>query len=200
MLNKKSFSIFIVILLLLILGCEKEKSIRSEPVVQQESETIVEVQQQGISPQPTESTIEDKVSQVIEAKKNQAQDTDTTTKSTEQKPLTPKQPDYVYVQPVPVSVIHLIKEGFFRPIQHSVQGMVKIFKQTSNRKLILETFRVDNGPELKVYLSKHANPSHPREIGSDFYNVGALQDYFGSQTYDLPDNMDFSQYHSVVIY
>jgi len=105
---------------------------------------------------------------------------------------------YSYVPPVLNEPI-VFKEGDFRPIQKSVTGTARWLNHNGNRSLQLYSFRIDNGPKLHVYLSPHPNPSHKSELG-EFYDVGALESYFGTQVFDLPDDLSPQHYDSAVIY
>jgi hypothetical protein len=49
-------------------------------------------------------------------------------------------------------------------------------------------------------LSKHPAPSGRSDIGEDYIDLGSLKGNIGSQNYDIPDNVDLSEYESVVIY
>jgi hypothetical protein len=70
-----------------------------------------------------------------------------------------------------------------------------------SRILRLQNFSVDNGPDLYVYLVP-IDPV-PNASGSDipgYYSLGRLKGNIGDQNYELPADLDLSQYKSVVIW
>jgi len=67
--------------------------------------------------------------------------------------------------------------------------------------LRFESFKVQNGPDLYVYLSGHPAPRSSNEVhAAGAYEVARLKGNIGDQNYDLPRDLDLSQYKSVVIY
>ncbi|MEO7562004.1 MAG: DM13 domain-containing protein, partial [Ferruginibacter sp.] len=64
-----------------------------------------------------------------------------------------------------------------------------------NNKYVLKLadFRSDNGPDLKVYLSKGVSPTA-------FISLGDLKSTNGNQVYDIPGTPDFTQYRYVLIH
>ena len=64
-----------------------------------------------------------------------------------------------------------------------------------------DDFRVINGPDLYVYLSGSAAPRTSAELhGTGAFEVAQLKGNVGGQNYALPDDLDLSQFRSVVIY
>ncbi|MBS3127767.1 DM13 domain-containing protein [Candidatus Woesearchaeota archaeon] len=97
----------------------------------------------------------------------------------------------------------VLKEGTFRPIQQSVQGTARWLNHNGDKKFQLHAFRVNNGPKLHLYLARHPNPSKKIELGEKdegYLDVGPLETYFGTQMFDLPDDLSPSQYDSAVIF
>ncbi|VAW42768.1 hypothetical protein MNBD_CHLOROFLEXI01-3378 [hydrothermal vent metagenome] len=78
---------------------------------------------------------------------------------------------------------------------HQGSGTATIYQQGEQQVLRLEDFNVTNGPELHVVLSTSRD-----DIGQDYIDLGVLKGNVGNQNYDIPADIDLSQYQSVVIY
>lgn len=82
-------------------------------------------------------------------------------------------------------------QGIFAPTSGiSGSGIVKIYIEDSQFKLVLENYSISNGPDLKVYLSKSNTPM-------DFVNLGNLN---ASTVYSIPQNIDLNTYRFVLIH
>jgi hypothetical protein len=96
----------------------------------------------------------------------------------------------------------VILKGAFYNLAHISAGEVFVYQLAdSSRILRLQNFSVDNGPDLYVYLVP-IDPV-PNTSGSDipgYYSLGRLKGNIGDQNYELPANLDLSQYKSVVIW
>jgi hypothetical protein len=93
--------------------------------------------------------------------------------------------------------------GTFKELDpvHKASGTVTIYQLPDNSKVLrIEDFRVTNGPELRVILTRKADPVTAADVGTDYYDLGALQGNVGNQNYDVPSEVDLSQYLGVVIY
>lgn len=83
---------------------------------------------------------------------------------------------------------------------HMGEGSATIFELGDQRILRFEDFSVTNGPDLHVILSKHPAPTDRADIGEDYLDLGALKGNLGSQNYEIPADVELSEYQSVVIY
>lgn len=85
---------------------------------------------------------------------------------------------------------------------HKGQGTAALYRLPDNRRLLrFETFKVQNGPDLYVYLSGHPMPRSSAELHDQgAFEVAWLKGNIGDQNYELPADLDVSQYRSVVIY
>lgn len=84
---------------------------------------------------------------------------------------------------------------------HGAEGSAKIYElPDGGRVLRFEDFRSKNGPDLHVYLSREAPTSTFAGLGEGEVHLGALKGNVGNQNYDVPADVDLSQYRSVVIY
>ena len=75
----------------------------------------------------------------------------------------------------------------------SVMGRVKIYEKDSAYSLVLDSFSVNNGPDLHVYLSKEIQPVN-------FIDLGKLKSVSGTQVYNIPGVPDFMQFKYALIH
>lgn len=97
----------------------------------------------------------------------------------------------------------VVAEGEFEPINtiRVIEGGYNLYQLPDNRRILrLEEFRVTNGPDLHVILSRSAAPTTGAEVGSDYIDLGLLQGNVGSQNFSVPAEIDLEAYQSVVIF
>lgn len=86
-------------------------------------------------------------------------------------------------------------------LAHPGSGRAVIFSRPDgSRFLRLEDLKVDNGPDLFVYLSTTAADAGEDAFPGTFVNLGKLKGNIGSQNYEIPSGVDLSRYRSVAIY
>ena len=82
---------------------------------------------------------------------------------------------------------------------HNAEGMAKVLAvnvdQIQHRILRLENFKVTNGPDLYVYLSKD-----PTGINSGVINLGRLKGNIGNQNYNITPDVNLDEYSHVLIW
>jgi len=84
---------------------------------------------------------------------------------------------------------------------HGAEGSATIYELPDGSRLLrFEDFRSKNGPDLHVYLSTEAPTSTFGSLGSAEVHLGPLKGNVGNQNYEIPADVDLSQYRSVVIY
>ncbi|MCY3866610.1 MAG: DM13 domain-containing protein [Chloroflexi bacterium] len=84
---------------------------------------------------------------------------------------------------------------------HGAEGTATIYELRDGERLLrFEDFRSKNGPDLHVYLSTEAPTSTFGGLGAAEVHLGALKGNVGNQNYEIPADVDLSQYRSVVIY
>ena len=87
--------------------------------------------------------------------------------------------------------------------KHPDEGTASIVR-LADRQWVLrldDDFRVTNGPDLYVYLSGATAPRSSDDLhGSGAFEVAQLKGNVGGQNYVLPNDLDLSKFHSVVIY
>ncbi len=87
-----------------------------------------------------------------------------------------------------------LKEGMFTGIGgHVASGTVKIYELSAKKYIVFDPYSSQNGPDLKVYLSKD-------ETASEYIRVGNLMAISGKQVYEIPGNPDLSQYPFVHVW
>jgi hypothetical protein len=88
----------------------------------------------------------------------------------------------------------LIKMGAFTGIGgHSTNGKVSVYDSNGKKFVLLDPFMSQNGPDLKVYLSKDIS-------ASSYVRLGNLKSINGSQSYEVPGMPDIAQYTYVHIW
>ncbi len=75
----------------------------------------------------------------------------------------------------------------------TVMGKVKIYENAGSYSLVLDSFNVNNGPDLHVYLSKEIQPVN-------FIDLGKLRSVGGTQVYAVPGVPDFTKFKYALIH
>ena len=85
---------------------------------------------------------------------------------------------------------------------HKGTGRATLYKLPDERHLMrFEDFRTTNGPALVVYLAKHPAPARAADVvDGGFLSLGKLKGNVGNQNYEIPPDIDVSDYRSVVIW
>ncbi|MCB0165178.1 MAG: DM13 domain-containing protein [Anaerolineae bacterium] len=99
----------------------------------------------------------------------------------------------------PVAVV----QGQFKEADsfHQGSGSATIYQLPDGSHVLrFEDFMATNGPDLHVLLTKHPAPASGSDIMEDYIDLGSLKGNIGNQNYDIPADVDVSQYQSVVIY
>ncbi|MEH6517467.1 MAG: DM13 domain-containing protein [Halioglobus sp.] len=98
---------------------------------------------------------------------------------------------------------HVLVRGKFHDADsvHRGSGDALLYQLADGSHLLrLEDFKVTNGPDLAVYLVKHADPSSSDQVTSGFLNLGKLKGNVGNQNYAIPAGTDLSEFNSAVIW
>ncbi len=83
--------------------------------------------------------------------------------------------------------------GDFVSAAHQTRGIASIDQEKAT--LTLTNFKTDSGPDLNIYLTSSLGA-----ITSDFIDLGDIKGVKGNYTYDLPDNLDYTQYKFVIVW
>ncbi|MCB1028908.1 MAG: DM13 domain-containing protein [Microthrixaceae bacterium] len=89
--------------------------------------------------------------------------------------------------------------GDFFSIDHETTGRAAVIEEAGSSTLVLDDLATDNGPDLFVYLST-AEATEDADYDADFVDLGGLKGNQGTQTYEIPDDVDTSKYSSVVVW
>ena len=85
---------------------------------------------------------------------------------------------------------------------HKGSGAATIYQlEDGSHVLRLEDFRVTNGPDLRVLLSKAPDIRDRGEFQQyDYVELDRLKGNIGNQNYEMPGDLDVSEFQSAVIY
>jgi len=96
----------------------------------------------------------------------------------------------------------VLAKGSFYNLVYLSSGEALVYQLADGSRILrFQNFSVDNGPDLYVYLVP-IDPV-PSDSGSEIagsYNLGRLKGNVGDQNYEIPADLDLSQYKSVVIW
>lgn len=88
----------------------------------------------------------------------------------------------------------VVKEGMFIGIGgHTASGTAKLYELSGKKYIVFDPYSSQNGPDLKVYLSKDEN-------ATEYIRVGKLMAVTGRQVYEIPGNPDLAQYPFVHVW
>ena len=87
----------------------------------------------------------------------------------------------------------LLKQGTWMGVGHSVSGTAKIYEENGKKTVLLDPFSSQNGPDLKIYLSKDEN-------ASQYLNLGSMKSTTGKQSYDITGMPDLAEYKFVLVW
>ena len=111
-------------------------------------------------------------------------------------------PETVDITPEVGAVVKLI-EGSFVDRSHPGSGLAKVLNDgTEQRFLHFEDFETDNGSDLFVYLTRADAGADAGAFGieGDFVDLGRLKGNVGEQNYEIPIDVDLSEFDTVVVW
>lgn len=83
---------------------------------------------------------------------------------------------------------------------HQGSGTATVYElEDGSHVLRLEDLEVTNGPDLHVLLVPHGDPQSGDDI-EGYVDLGSLKGNLGDQNYDIPADIDVSEFGSVMIY
>ncbi|HEV8340481.1 MAG TPA: DM13 domain-containing protein [bacterium] len=83
---------------------------------------------------------------------------------------------------------------------HKGEGTATVYRVGGALVLRLDPFRVTNGPDLHIILTKSAKPRSRDEVMAGYIEVAKLKGNIGTQNYALPAGLRLDEYNAVVIY
>ena len=103
---------------------------------------------------------------------------------------------------VAATMVETTQSGSFEKTSFRIKGDWEIIKENGQTIFRLsDDFKTKNGPDLKLFLS-------PKSVGNvtgatatqDAVKLSVLRSNKGSQDYIIPDNIDLSQFRSILIH
>lgn len=94
--------------------------------------------------------------------------------------------------------VEIVADTRLRPLGHAAAGKVLVLKLADGRRVLrFEDLDVENGPDLRVYLSADAAGG---DYAREFVDLGALEGNLGNQNYAIPSRVDLARYSNAVIW
>ena len=95
-----------------------------------------------------------------------------------------------------------VQSGSFQNGAHPTSGTVTLYKLDDGKTVLrLSDFRTSNGPAVHVYLTAANSVNSNGDVTSGkFVDLGDLKANIGNQNYEIPSDIDLSQYHGVSIW
>lgn len=85
-------------------------------------------------------------------------------------------------------------EGTFVASAHSVMGQAYVFKDSNGKSYLrFQDFETVNGPNLHIYLATDTS-------AEDYVDLGDIRATKGNVNYELPDDLDFEKYDTVLVW
>ena len=114
-------------------------------------------------------------------------------------------PETVDTTPEVGAVVTLI-EGSFVDRSHPGSGLAKVLNDGTEQRFLhfedFEDFETDNGSDLFVYLTRADAGADAGAFGvdGDFVDLGRLKGNVGEQNYEIPIDVDLSEFDTVVVW
>lgn len=88
----------------------------------------------------------------------------------------------------------VLVSGTFTSNAHTTSGFVKVIMDAAGKKfLVIENFRSDNGPDIRVWLS-------PNNNASPYQEIGILKAVTGNFSYELNTDVNYQSNNRVLIW
>lgn len=87
----------------------------------------------------------------------------------------------------------LIKQGTLMGVGHTASGVASVYESNGKYTVYFNPFSSQNGPDLKVYLSKDVD-------ASEYIRLGKLKSIMGMQSYEVPSGVSVKDYQYVHIW
>ncbi|MEM1288649.1 MAG: DM13 domain-containing protein [Pseudomonadota bacterium] len=101
-------------------------------------------------------------------------------------------------------MVSVVREGMFQGADRAHQGTgtaMQLETPTGASIIRFSEFEVTNGPDLEVWLVADPAPANSRAVlNSEWVSLGLLKGNIGDQNYVVPDDVDLTQFGSVVIW
>ena len=90
--------------------------------------------------------------------------------------------------------------GEFRGLSHPGSGTAALLKVGAGYVVRFENLNVENGPDLRVYLSTASSGSKQSAFNDEYVDIGSLKGNKGNQNYRVGASVDVRKYRSVVVW
>jgi hypothetical protein len=96
----------------------------------------------------------------------------------------------------------VLVQGQFHKVAHESKGTAAIYQLANGKRALRFTdFETSNGPALHVYLVAAADAADSDAVkNAGHVDLGALKGNVGDQNYEIPADVDLSQYRAVTIW
>jgi hypothetical protein len=96
----------------------------------------------------------------------------------------------------------VLVSGHFHAVAHQGTGTATIYQLADGQRVLRFTeFATSNGPDVQVYLVAAPDANDNETVTkAGFVHIGPLKGNIGDQNYDLPPDLDLSQYQAVTIW
>ena len=98
----------------------------------------------------------------------------------------------------------LVASGSFSDADcsHKGSGVATLYRSASGSQVLrLTEFEVTNGPDLEVWMVKGDSIQSSKDVKeSEWVSLGLLKGNIGDQNYDVPTDVDWTEYTNVVIW
>jgi len=96
----------------------------------------------------------------------------------------------------------VLATGRFHSVSHETSGVATIHQLSDGKRLVrFTTFETSNGPDVRIYLVAAKDATDNETVTrAGFIDLGAMKANRGDQNYEVPTNIDLSQYQSVTIW
>jgi hypothetical protein len=87
----------------------------------------------------------------------------------------------------------IVVQGNFSSGKHPTSGCIRLYDKAGVKSLVFEGFKTDNGPALRVFLSKAAD-------NKDYIDLGSLKAVSGNFNYTIDSSINTNNHTYVVIW
>ena len=95
----------------------------------------------------------------------------------------------------------VLATGRFHSVAHETSGGRPSINWAMERLVRFTMFETSNGPDVRVYLVAAKDAvDNDTVTRAGFIDLGAMKGNKGDQNYEIPTNLDLSQYQSVTIW
>jgi len=107
-------------------------------------------------------------------------------------------PNRAIIAATPVVETSKTPASKFTTVSHTTQGAMRVINANGKRYLEFDkTFKTEGGPDVLVLLHRDRTPKEYQQ--QKFVSLGHIQKFNGTQHYAIPDNVNLSDFRSVVI-